>query len=104
VKTLPLNSIQSRESGIIVDSDLLASFFDISVTSLRDAMHAGNLSTLVEIGEGEDSGRTRLTFRYSGKQFSLMREKDDQLYQTAPPSPNVRAIKPSLMQLLDTRK
>lgn len=104
MKTFPADCIQFHETDIVVDAEFLASLFDMSVTSLREAMSAGSVSTLVERGEGEDDGRTRLTFRYSDQQFSMMRERDGQLYETTPPAPDVRPVKPSLMQLFDVRK
>ena len=104
MKTYPPDSVELHDADVVVDADLLASLFDLSVTSLREAMSAGDVSTLVELGEEEDSGRTRLTFRYAGEQVSLMREENGELYQTTPPSPEVRAVKPSLMQLFEETK
>lgn len=104
MKTFPADRIQFHEADIVVDAELLASFFNMSVALLREAMSSGRLSTLVERGEGEDAGRTRLTFRYSDQQFSVMREGDGQLYETTPPAPDVRPVKPSLMQLSDSQK
>lgn len=99
MKVFTEDLVQFNGAEIVADAKLIASFFDLSVEELRQAMSDGDVSTLVERGEGEDSGRTRLTFRYSGRQFSLMREADGKLYETASPSPDVRAVKPSLMQL-----
>ncbi len=104
MRTFPEDLIRFDTSEIIVDAELLASFFSISVAALREAMSAGQVSTLVERGEGEDVGRIRLTFRYSGQQFSVMKERDGQLCETTPPSPEVRPVKPSLMQLFDSRR
>ena len=100
MKTLPAESIEFIGSEITVDAQLLAAFFDISESSLKKAMAAGRITTLVERGEGDDCGRTRVTFRYSGRQVSLMRERNGQLYETEPPAPDVRAVRPSLMKLI----
>jgi hypothetical protein len=104
MKTVPADRIQFHETDIVVDAELLASFFNMSVAFLREAMCGGRVSTLVERGEGEDAGRARLTFRYLDQQFSVMRERDGQFYETTPPAPNVRPVKPSLMQLYDPQK
>lgn len=104
MKTFPADRIQVHETDIVVDAALLASFFNMSVALLRESMSGGRVSTLVERGEGEDAGRTRLTFRYLDQQFSVMRERDGRLYETTPPAPDVRPVKPSLMQLFDARK
>lgn len=64
-------------------------------------MSAGKVRTLVENGEGEDSGRMRLTFRYKGRQFSILREPDGQLHETNPPSPDLRSMSPSIIKLIE---
>ncbi|SFD96487.1 hypothetical protein SAMN04487869_101409 [Marinobacter sp. DSM 26671] len=101
MKTIAADSIEFIGSEIIVDAELLAALFDVSVSFLRKAMAAGRITTLVERGEGEDFGRTRITFRYSGQQVSMMRETNGQLHETEPPAPDVRAVKPSLMHLIE---
>lgn len=99
--SLPIDSIQVSDNDIVVDAELLASCLDLSVASLRKAMSAGKVRTLVENGEGEDLGRMRLTFRYKGRQFSILREPDGQLHETNPPSPDLRAISPSIIKLIE---
>ncbi len=99
--SLPIDSIQVSDSDIVVDAELLATCLDLSVASLRQAMSAGDVRTLVENGEGEDSGRMRLTFRYKNRQFSILREPDGQLHEASSPSPELRSIRPSIMKLTE---
>lgn len=99
--SLPEESIQLSDGDIVVDAELLATCLDLSVASLREAMSAGDIRTLVENGEGEDSGRMRLTFRYKDRQFSILREPDGQLHETNPPSPELRPVRPSIMKLAE---
>jgi hypothetical protein len=101
--SLPKESIQISDDEVIVDAELLATCLDLSVASLREAMGAGDVRTLVENGEDEDLGRMRLTFRYKNRQFSILREPDGQLHETGSPSPELRPIRPSIMQLTDPR-
>lgn len=96
-------SIQLSDDDIVVDAGLLATCLDLSVASLREAMSAGDIRTLVENGEGEDLGRLRLTFRYQDRQFSILREPDGQLHETSSPSPELRPIRPSIMKLTELR-
>lgn len=99
--SLPLDSIQVSDNDIVVDAELLAKCLDLSVDSLRKAMSAGYVRTLVENGEGEDLGRMRITFRYKDRQFSILREPDGQLHETGSPSPELRSIRPSIMKLTE---
>lgn len=99
---LPIDSIQVSGNDIVVDAELLAKCLDLSLASLRKAMSAGDVRTLVENGEGEDSGRMRLTFRYKDRQFSILREPDGQLHETSSPSPELRSIRPSIMKLTES--
>ncbi len=99
--SLPIDGIQVSDNDIVVDADLLATCLDLSVASLRKAMSAGDVRTLVENGEGEDLGRMRLTFRYKDRQFSILREPDGQLQETSSPSPDLRSIRPSIMKLTE---
>lgn len=99
--SLPIDSIEINDDDIVVNAELLATCLDLSVASLRKAMSAGDVRTLVENGEGEDLGRMRLTFRYKDRQFSILREPDGQLHETNPPSPELRPVRPSIMKLAE---
>ncbi|MBS3805327.1 MAG: hypothetical protein KGY54_12320 [Oleiphilaceae bacterium] len=98
---LPENAIQFEDNDVIVDAEVLAPCLALSVAWLREAMDAGEICTLVERGEGENLGQLRLTFRYAGRQVSIMREPDGQLHETDPPPPERRAIRPSIMKLIN---
>lgn len=96
---LPRESIQCNGDEVIVDAARLAAWLNLPEASLREEMRAGNIRTLMENGEGEDRGRIRLTFRYKDRQFSIMREPDGQLHETAPPSPGPRPASPALIRV-----
>lgn len=98
---MPIDSIEMNDDDIVVNAELLATCLELSVASLRKAMSAGDVRTLVENGEGEDLGRMRLTFRYKDRQFSILREPDGQLHETRSPSPELRSIRPSIMKLTE---
>lgn len=94
-------TVSGDGEDVTVDAQLLAPHLGLSVPALRQAMNAGAVRTLVERGEDEDAGRMRLTFRYGGVQFSIMREPDGGLHETDPPPPDRRPVRPSIMQLMD---
>lgn len=99
---IPREAVSVSGDDVTVDAELLAPQLGLSVPALRQAMNAGEVRTLVERGEDEDAGRLRLTFRYGGIQFSVMREPDGQLHETDPPPPDRRPVRPSIMQLMET--
>lgn len=98
---IPKDAVTISGDDVTVDAEMLAPHLGLSITALRQAMNAGEVRTLVERGEDEDAGRMRLTFRYGGIQFSLMREPDGQLRETEPPPPERRPVRPSIMQLME---
>ena len=99
---IPKEAIELQGDDVVVDADVLAPRLAVSVVALREAMNAGEIRTLVERGEDEDEGRMRLTFRYSDRQLSFLREPDGQLHETDPPPPERRPVRPSIMKLMDS--
>ena len=99
---MPKEAIELQGDDVVVDAEVLAPRLALSVVTLRQAMNAGEIRTLVERGEGEDDGRMRLTFRYNDRRVSFMREPDGQLRETDPPSPERLPVRPSIMQLMDS--
>ena len=100
---IPKDAVSVTDDDVTVDAELLAPQLGLSVPALKAAMSAGEIRSLVERGEDEDAGRLRLTFRYGGIQYSLIRESDGQLRETQPPPPDRRPVRPSIMQLLDSQ-
>ena len=101
---IPKEAVTVSDDGddVTVDAELLAPHLGLSVPALRQAMNAGEVRTLVERGEDEDAGRMRLTFRYGGIHFSVMREADGGLHETDPPPLERRPARPSIMQLMNS--
>jgi|AntDeeMetagen192_2_1112575.scaffolds.fasta_scaffold00411_5 hypothetical protein len=99
---IPKKAVAVNGDDVTVNAEVLAPRLGLSVTALQQAMNAGEVRTLVERGEEEDEGRLRLTFRYGGIQFSVMREPDGELHETDPPPPERRPVRPSIMQLMDS--
>lgn len=54
--------IDATDDGVQIDADLLTRSFRISSDELKQGMRDGSITSRFEKGEGEDSGRIRLTF------------------------------------------
>jgi hypothetical protein len=70
-------TVQDRESitcskdGFTVDAELVARNLGIPTAIFWRALKLGLVHSLVERGEEQDAGRTRLTFRYCGRSWSV---------------------------------
>ena len=56
----------------IVDAQMLAKAFELSVEETRTRMQGGQIASLCEAGEGEDADRWRLTFRHQGRALRVI--------------------------------
>lgn len=72
-----------------LDAAMLAERFGWSEQALREMMQRGLVSSLVERGEGEDSGRWRLSVRCGNRRWQAVIEADgtmaDQHLTIVPP-------------------
>lgn len=57
-----MTRISVRDGDVEIDADAVARALAITPEALREGMRAGTITSRVERGEGEDAGRTRLTF------------------------------------------
>lgn len=66
----------TRSGGdFVVDAELVAGSLGLTAEQfLRESRH-GIVYSVVERGEGEDSGRTRLTLRYRARSWSVTLEE-----------------------------
>jgi hypothetical protein len=70
----PCGTITCSDDGIVIDAELVARNLGLSPAIFWREMKRGIVSGLVERGEGEDAGLTRLTFRYRGRSWSATLE------------------------------
>lgn len=54
-----------NDTGVEVDAEDLAPLLELEPSELRRRMRDGSVTSLYEIGEAEDAGRFRVTFRSS---------------------------------------
>lgn len=62
-----MNRIERDGEGFVIPAALLAEAFTITEDDVRLAMRDGSLTSRCEAGEGDDSGRWRLTFRFANR-------------------------------------
>jgi Family of unknown function (DUF6522) len=68
------NAITYSETGFTVDAELVAGKLGLSPEAFWREMRRGIVYGVVERGEGDDAGHTRLTFRYRARSWSVTLE------------------------------
>ena len=68
-----------------VDADFLAAGLGLSTQSLKAEMRRGLVYSVVERGINEDEGRTRLTFRYRARSWTVVVKPDGSLNDDGEP-------------------
>lgn len=66
-----MSDVERNGEQFIVDAQVLATAFYLSLKETRVRMQNGQIVSLCEAGEGEDAGRWRLTFRHAGRALRL---------------------------------
>lgn len=67
-------AIAFTEGGFVAEAELVARKLGLSPDAFWRGMKRGAVSGVVERGEGDDVGRTRLTFRYRSRSWSVVLE------------------------------
>jgi len=81
------------DGGFTVDAHLLAARFGWSVDRLRASMRRGQVTSLVERGEGADRGSWRLTFHCGNRRWRAVVDNGAIVNETVdivPPRPSPR--------------
>ena len=87
------DSIARDGEGFIVDAALVAAKFGLSVEAFRAELQRGAIVAICEHGEGEDHGRTRLTFRRGALLWRFIIGQDGVIHEDpilAKPAPSSR--------------
>ena len=102
---MPVSStaIHVDDGNITVDADALASKLGLTVAALKENMAKGLVMSVTETGEGEDAGRTRLTFRYRARVWRVVIEADGSLFEDPLPVVTAKPANDSF-RLLDLAK
>ena len=72
------SAISIADGEITIDAELLASKLGLSAASLMAEMRKGIVYSVTETGINEDVGRTRLTFRYRSRVWTVVVDPDGQ--------------------------
>ncbi len=72
-------AITIADGEITVDAERLAPKLGLTVAALKAQMRNGNVSSVAETGINEDAGRTRVTFRYRKRAWSVVVDPDGTL-------------------------
>lgn len=67
-------AITPAEDGFVLEAELVAGKLGLSPDAFWREMKRGIVYGVVERGEGEDAGRTRLTFHYRARSWSVTME------------------------------
>ncbi|WP_424927354.1 DUF6522 family protein [Amaricoccus tamworthensis] len=61
-----------KPAPVEVDAKIIADAFSLDAATVQNLMRAGEITSLCERGEGEDTGRMRLTFWYGDRALRLI--------------------------------
>ncbi len=71
-------AISASGDGFVVEAELIAEKLGLSPEAFWREVKRGIVYSVVERGEGDDHGRTRLSFRYRARCWSIILEEDAQ--------------------------
>ena len=80
----PTAAITIADGEITIDAGLLAPKLGLSAEAMKAEMRKGNISSVAETGINEDAGRTRLTFRYRTRAWTVVVEPDGTVIERIP--------------------
>jgi hypothetical protein len=84
---VPGLAIAIADGEIAIDAELLAPRLGLSVDALKAEMRKGIVYSVAETGIDEDVGRTRLTFRYRARAWTVVVDPDGNLVESIAPAP-----------------
>ena len=81
---VPASAITIADGEITIDAELLAPKLGLSAAALKAEMRKGNVSSVAVTGIDEDAGRTRVTFRYCTRAWTVVVEPDGTVIERIP--------------------
>ena len=82
MSTLASSAVTIEDGEITIAADLLAPKLGLSVEALKAELCRSYVYSVGERGIDEDAGRTRLTFRYRNRSWTVVVEPDGTLVET----------------------
>lgn len=86
MSAVPASAITIADGTITIDAGLLAPKLGLSAASLKAEMRKGIVFSVAETGINEDVGRTRLTFRYRSRAWTVVVDPDGDLVESVAPA------------------
>jgi predicted ArsR family transcriptional regulator len=74
-------AVRVRGDEVTIEVDHLAGKLGLATEALRSEMRRGIVYGVAEQGIGADAGRTRLTFRYRARSWTVVVEPDGTLQE-----------------------
>jgi len=101
MSSFPGSAISIADGEITIDAELLAPKLGLSAEALKAGMRAGMVSSVAETGINEDVGRTRLTFRYRSRAWTVVVDPDGNLVESIAPAPKTLPANTGRLSLSD---
>jgi hypothetical protein len=98
---VPGSAIAIADGEIAIDAELLAPRLGLSVDALKAEMRKGIVYSVAETGINEDVGRTRLTFRYRARAWTVVVHPDGNLVESIAPAPKALPANTDRLNLPD---
>ena len=95
------SAISIADGEITIDAELLASKLGLSAASLMAEMRRGIVYSVTETGINEDVGRTRLTFRYRSRAWTVVVNPDGNLVESIAPVAKALPANTDRLNLID---
>jgi len=101
MSSVPGSAISIEDGEITIDAELLANKLGVSTALLQAGMPKGIVYSLAETGIDEDVGRTRLTFRYRSRTWTVVVDPDGSLVESVAPNPKALSTHTNGLSLSD---
>lgn len=87
MSSVPRSAISIENGEITFVAELVAEKLGVSTASFKAGIPKGIVSTFAETGIDEDVGRTRLTFRYRSRTWTVVVDRDGSFSESMAPAP-----------------
>jgi hypothetical protein len=101
MSSVPGSAIAIANGEVTIDAALLASKLGLSEALLKTEMRKGIVYSVTETGINEDAGRTRLTFRYRARAWTVVVDPDGTLVDSIVPAPKALPENTDRVSLID---
>ena len=101
MSAVPGPAISIANGEITIDAELLAPKLGLSADLLKSEMRKGIVYSVAETGINEDVGRTRLTFRYRSRAWTVVVDFDGNVVESIASDPKALPANADCLSLGD---